>query len=212
MPGLFGAIWLALQGVASIKDSIERQEALLKPSYISSETGQPIYYDNHMRVHGRNGEKLEPRYLKAPDGSLRIQMVGKRSGVVYEDDWAKKMQRWEEDDKRELESEKKYGKLAYNKHHIMFDRPVTTEIATGKVITCLYKGTDPDTKKPVYKKWYFRPECQGKYDYNRTADGDYGIDITEEEYEKLNIICKTCTGLPSDGQVLNKLWGETCFH
>lgn len=96
MPGLFGAIWLALQGVASIKDSIERQEALSKPSYISSETGQPIYYDNHMRVHGRNGEKPEPRYLKAPDGSLRIQMVGKRSGVVYEDDWAKKMQRWEE--------------------------------------------------------------------------------------------------------------------
>ena len=212
MAGLFGAIWLVLQGVAGIHNAIENERCLSKPAYTAKETGRQIYYDNKMRAYGNNREKLEPRYTKAPDGSLRIQMVGNRSGIVYKDNWAKKMQRWEENDERELKNQEKYGKLAYNKYHMMFEKPVTTEITTGKVITCLYKGTDPDTKKPVYKKWYFHPECQGKYDYNRTAKGDYGIDITEEEYDKLNILCKTCTNLPTDGQVLNKLWGYTCFH
>ena len=89
---------------------------------------------------------------------------------------------------------------------------MTREIETGKVITCLYEGKDPETGKMVYKKWYFRPECQDKYDWSHTVKGDYGIDITEDEYEKLKIIGDTSNHLPSDGQVLNKLWGVECFH
>ena len=80
------------------------------------------------------------------------------------------------------------------------------------MITCLYEGKDPETGKMVYKKWYFRPECQDKYDWRNTVKGDYGIDITEEEYEKLKIIGDTTNHMPSDGKVLNKLWGVECFH
>ena len=44
-----------------------------------------------MRAYGRNGEKLDTRYTTMPNGELRIQMVGKRSGIVYEDSYARKM-------------------------------------------------------------------------------------------------------------------------
>lgn len=91
MSGLFGALWMALQGAAGIHESIEKKEALSKPSYTASETGQAVYHDNNMRAYGRNGEKLDTRYTTMPNGELRIQMVGKRSGIVYEDSYARKM-------------------------------------------------------------------------------------------------------------------------
>lgn len=77
MAGLFWTLWIALQGVAGIHNSIEKQESLSKPSYIVPETGQPVYRDNNMRGYGRNGEKLDTRYTTMPNGELRIQMVGK---------------------------------------------------------------------------------------------------------------------------------------
>lgn len=39
MSGLFGTLWMALQGAAGIHESIEKKEALSKPSYTASETG-----------------------------------------------------------------------------------------------------------------------------------------------------------------------------
>ena len=104
------------------------------------------------------------------------------------------------------------GKLAYMQYNPYFGRSVTTEIATGRTITCLFSGKDPETGKMVYKKWYFRPECQDKYDWRNTVKGDYGIDITEDEYNRLKTVLSSYTEIPSDGQVLNKLWGYTCFH
>jgi hypothetical protein len=43
-------------------------------------------------------------------------------------------------------------------------------------------------------------------DYNKTATGDEGIIITEEEYKKLDIVGATYSNLPSDFDVLDKLW------
>ena len=95
--------------------------------------------------------------------------------------------------------------MQYNPY---FGRSVTTEIATGRTITCLFAWEHGD--KPIYKKWYFRPECQDKFGYRETVKGDYGIDITKEEYYKLQTIGISYSNLPSDQKVLDDLWGRNC--
>ncbi len=182
MSGLFGALWLALQGAAGIHESIEKKEALSKPSYTASETGQPVYHDNNMRAYGRNGEKLDARYTTMPNGELRIQMVGKRSGIVYEDSYARKMQRINERDAEELKREKKYGHLAYLKYHEMYKNRYTTEISTGKIIAAIYGNDFSGT----YRKFYLKGN-EKLYSRTDAAEGDYGIPITKEEYQKYDI-------------------------
>ena len=106
---------------------------------------------------------------------------------------------------REKQDAIERGKLAYMQYNPYFRRSVTTEIATGRTTTCLFGGKDPETKEPFYKKWYFRPECQDKYDWRNTVKGDYGIDITKEEYYKLKTVLSSYTEIPSDQKVAWKL-------
>lgn len=198
MAGLFGAIWLALQGAASVKNSIEKQEALSKPSYTSPETGQPVYHDNHMRAYGRNGEKLEPKYTHMPNGELRIQMVGKRSGIVYEDDYARKMQRINTQDEEELKREKEYGYLAYRKYHELYKNWFTTEISTGKIIAALYAKES----EGIYRKFYLKSKPISNY--TQSEKGDFGVPITRWEYEKFEISSKTFSELPDVYESIGK--------
>lgn len=200
MAGLFGALWLALWGASEVKDSIEKSESLSKPSYIAPETGQPVYQDNHMRKYGKNGEKLEPRYLHNPDGSLRIQMVGKRTGIVYEDDYLKKIKRMESLDNEKLKRAKECGDLAYHKFDVRHTRSLTTEISTGKIIAALYDSPS----KGIYRKFYLQnmPVC--KYGSTDAEPGDFGIPITYWEYKKLNIMEGTHSGLPNTYDFIGK--------
>ena len=192
MSGFFGALWLALWGAGEIKNSIEKNEALSKPSYIAPETGQPVYRDNHSKLYGKNGEKLEPRYLKNPDGSLRIQMVGKRSGIVYEDDYLKKIKRMEALDEDHLRRAKEYGDLAYLKYDARYGRSLTTEISTGKIIAALYDVPS----KGIYRKFYLKNMPVSQHIRTEADSDDFGIPITKFEYEKLNILQGTHSGLP----------------
>ena len=50
----------------------------------------------------------------------------------------------------------KNGKPACLKFNLFFRKRVTTEIATGKVITCICEGYDEDGNRE-YRKWYFNP-------------------------------------------------------
>lgn len=188
MAGLFGALWLALKGASEVKDSIEKSEALSKPSYIAPETGQPVYQDNNMRKYGKNGEKLEPKYLHNPDGSLRIQMVGKRTGIIYEDDYMRKVERMKPQDEEHLKEAKKSGKLAYQKFDARYGRSLTTEISTGKIIAALYSS--PSTG--IFRKFYLtnNPEINHitKMMKTQAAEGDFGVPITVFEYNKLDIV------------------------
>lgn len=192
MAGFLGALWLALWGAGEIKNSIEKSEALSKPSYIAPETGQPVYRDNHSKLYGKNGEKLEPRYLKNPDGSLRIQMVGKRTGIVYEDDYLKKIKRMESLDETHLKRAKEYGDLAYLKYDAKYGRSLTTEISTGKIIAALYDYPS----KGIYRKFYLKNMPVTQYIRTEADSDDFGIPITKFEYEKLNILQGTHTSLP----------------
>lgn len=200
MAGLFGALWLALWGVSEVKDSIEKSESLSKPSYIAPETGQPVYRDNHMRKYGKNGEKLEPRYLHNPDGSLRIQWVGKRTGIVYEDDYLQKIKRMESLDNDKLKRAKECGDLAYLKFDARHERSLTTEISTGKIIAALYDSPS----KGIYRKFYLQNMPVSKYGSTDADPGDFGIPITYWEYKKLNIMQGTHSGLPKTYDSIGK--------
>lgn len=92
------------------------------------------------------------------------------------------MQKINERDAEELKSAKKYGKLAYLKYHEMYPNRYTTEISTGKIIATIYKIDSYG----IYRKFYLKGN---KRLYGRTnaEEGDYGIPITRDEYQKYDI-------------------------
>lgn len=157
--------------------------------YISSEQVKSV------ETTDRNGVKL-------------YSAVGVNSSKVYDTSYGRGTQRLLEYSEREKQDAIERGKLAYMQYNPYFGRSVTTEIATGRTITCLFACEHGD--KPIYKKWYFRPECQDKFGYGETVKGDYGIDITKEEYYKLQTVGISYSNLPSDRKVLYDLWGMDC--
>ena len=170
-----------------------------------------VHYMDRLCNDYINGEKVKRVETRDKNGVKLYSTVGVNSKKVYKTSYDGRTQRLLDISEQNKQREIEYGNLAYLQYNPYFGRQVTTEIETGRTITCLYSGKNPETGKMIYKKWYFHPECQDKYDWRNTVKGDYGIDITEEEYEKLKIIGDTSNHLPSDGQVLNKLWGLDCF-
>ena len=159
-----------------------------------------------------NGEKLYPHAYTDQYGNWHSCMHGVQSGKTYYDSvdaTVARMKPWDEERIAQAKAEGKNCCLVYNP---IFEKSVSTEISTGKVITCLYKGTNDKTGVKSYRKFYFNPNTQKKWDYDRTEKGDYGIEITQAEYERLNSWPSTYSTLPKDGQVLNELWGVDCFH
>ena len=78
-------------------------------------------------------------------------------------------------------------------------------MSTGKVIACLFKSILNDGTTE-YRKFYCNNPNPNGWDYNKTTTGDEGIIITEEEYKKLDVVGATYSNLPSDFDVLDKLW------
>ena len=209
---MFGGI-LAFLGIyaGSALNALADDVSMMKHSCTVDKDGN-IHYIDRLCNEYINNERVKKVETKDKNGVKLYSTVGVKSGRVYKTSYDGRTQRMFDISEQNKQMEIERGNLAYLQYNPYFGRHVTTEIATGKVITCLYEGKDPETGKMVYKKWYFRPECQDKYDWRNTTKGDYGIDITEDEYEKLKIIGDTSNHLPSDGKVLNKLWGYTCFH
>ena len=209
---MFGGL-LAFLGIyaGSALNALADDVSMMKHSCTVDKDGN-IHYIDRLCNEYINNERVKKVETKDKNGVKLYSTVGVKSGRVYKTSYDGRTQRMFDISEQNKQMEIERGNLAYLQYNPYFGRHVTTEIATGKVITCLYEGKDPETGKMVYKKWYFRPECQDKYDWRNTTKGDYGIDITEDEYEKLKIIGDTSNHLPSDGKVLNKLWGYTCFH
>lgn len=152
-----------------------------------------------------NGERVKRVETTDRNGVKLYSTVGVNSSKVYDTSYGRGTQQLFAMSEYEKQDAIERGKLAYMQYNPYFGRQVTTEIATGRTITCLFEGKDPETKEPFYKKWYFRPECQDKYDWRNTVKGDYGIDITKEEYYKLKTVFSSYTEIPSDQKVAWKL-------
>lgn len=201
---MFLGIFLAALGISGAKCAIENSQ-IKRDSRTVDEKGNVHYYDRQLRSY-INGERVERVETQDKDGVTLYSTVGVNSHKVYETRYGRNEQIMFEMSEEDKQYRIKKGYLAYSQYNPYFRKRVTTEISTGRTITCLFSGKNQKTGKQIYKKWYYRPECQNKYQYDTTVDGDFGIDITEEEYRKLNVL-GSHSKVPSDGDVLFKLWG-----
>ncbi|MDE6024932.1 MAG: hypothetical protein K2G45_05700 [Lachnospiraceae bacterium] len=175
----FGTLLLgALLGISKIKDAIDNADAMSTPIN-HLDDGTPVYMNNKLDTY-INGEKIVTKYAYDINGDLYLQRVGEISGRVYNDPVQNQLKIEKERDRKNLEFSKKLGLLAYEKYNPKYKRQLTTEISTGKVIAVLYKLGDE------YRKFYLNEKCSS---YNKSAPGDFGILISKEEYNKLNIVC-----------------------
>lgn len=209
MFGILGVLgFLGALGVSGTKAAIEDVK-MKSSSREVDEKGNVHSYDRLCREY-INGERVERIIRYDKYGHQHCYTVGVQSKKIYSDTHDVFMERMKKEDEKALQMANKYGELAYNKYDPRFDKAVTTEISTGKVIVCLAETWNEKQKKQIYRKFYEKP-FPNKWDYNKTAEGDYGIDITEDEYKKLNIICSTFTTIPTDPNVLNEFWGVDYF-
>ena len=194
---------LGIAGIKEIKDNYE----IKKLSSEYDKNGNLHYIDNQCRDY-MNGERVQQIVKEDANGIPLYSTVGMSSSKVYETSYGRGTQQlmayYEKGKQEDIER----GLLGYMQFNPYFGRAVLTELSTNRTITCLFEW-EPSHGKNIYRKWYFRPECQGKYDYNKTVDGDYGIEITKEEYEKLNqVLCHTARNIPSDMKVYYDLIGR----
>ena len=123
-------------------------------------------------------------------GHRHTLTIGKNSKKIYEDshdyflydqkvksveDWYKAI---------------KDGLLAYNKYTDVICTFIKTEIATDKPIAALYKNTS----KGIFRKFYLKKSIQVETGLTKSIyslDGDFGIPISYDDYNRLNIDYKT---------------------
>lgn len=202
---MFGGLlaFLGIYGASAAKAAYDNYD-MKKVSRRVDENGNVHYMDRLCNDY-INGERVKRVETTDRNGVKLYSTVGVNSSRVYNTSYGRGTQQLLAMSERDKQDAIECGKLAYVQYNPYFGRSVTTEIATGRTITCLFEGKDPETKEPFYKKWYFRPECQDKYDWRNTVKGDYGIDITKEEYYKLKTVPSSYTEIPSDQKVAWKL-------
>ena len=198
--------FLAALGISGTKCAIEDSQ-IKHESRTIDEKGNVHYYDRQLRDY-INGERVERIETKDANGVTLFSTVGVNSSKVYDTSYGRGTQQLLEYSERNKQQNLKYGKNSYTQYNPYFGTFVTTEISSGRTITCLFDGKNHKTGKKFYRVWYFRPECQGKFDYNATVEGDMGIEITKEEFDKLKFGCLKCKSIPSDYNVTKKLWGD----
>ena len=167
-----------------------------------------VHYADRLCNEYINGERVKRVETTDRNGVKLYSTVSVNSSKVYDTSYGRGTQQLFEMSEHDKQENLKYGKNVYSQYNPYFEKTVTTEISSGRTITCLFSGKNSKTGKEFYRVWYFRPECQGKLDYNTTVDGDMGIEITKEEFNKLNFGTLTCTCMPSDYDVVHALWGD----
>lgn len=168
-----------LFGGAAISAGIDNAKMMSKP-YRYLDDGTPVYLDRKCKEWA-NGEKIVATYDYQNN---KLVYAGQRSGKVYidpEENTRRRMDEMSEKYKREAIER---GYLAYKKYDHRVKRSITCEISTGKYIAAL-KG---NKYGGGYRKYYLnRPDFEF-HNCHMKDDNDEGIEITREEFNKLNII------------------------
>ena len=140
-----------------------------------------------------NGERTYQDVKYDQYGNRHNYTVGCSSNHVYGDEFDQQLAREREWDEKDKQQSIRLGKLAYAKYFPEKRKRQTCEISTGKYISCLYEGYGG---------------CRKFYSFNdnltSSAPGDFGVEISKEEYKKLNIVGGTHSCLP-DHNVVMKL-------
>lgn len=163
---------------AGIAAAIENADMMSKP-YRHLDDGTPVYLDRKCN-EWVNGEKMIATYDYT---NKKLVYAGQRSGKVYIDPEANQRRRMDEMSEKYKREAIEAGRLAYAKYDHRVGRRVTCEISTGKYIAAL----QGNKYGMGYRKFYL-PDNYESYTLYKRADGDEGIEITREEFNKLNIV------------------------
>lgn len=194
---------LGLLGGAAAKVAYDNYD-MKKYTSRYDEKGNLHYMDANCHEY-INGERVITTSKEDANGIKHEYVIGANSNKVYEKSLGRGTQRLLEMSENDKKTSIELGFNAYSQYNPYFGRFVATEISTGRTITCLFDVELKDGRS-MYRKWYFRPECQGKLDYYKTVEGDMGIEITKEEFNKLFVAGASYSSSPTDTNVKNKLW------
>ena len=201
---------LGLKGAASIGRAVEDTQSKKNSACIDAHGN--ICSVGRTGKYYINGEETYRWTEYDKYGNQHNMNIGVNSGKVYTDSFDDEVKMRTQSDEIEKQHMLKLGYLAYNKYDFRFRQPVTTEIATGKVIAALCIEHTEDHHAGGYYKFYYKERTpHSSCDFDKSAIGDYGIKISKEEYDKLNIPDSTCHCIPNDPNVANKLLRTNVF-
>ena len=184
MSGLGLFLSALLGGTKAVGRAIENKK-MKDYTYKVNENGQATWLDFDANQYV-NGEKLVGKLERKPDGQLYRLEVGQRSGKVYVDPYENVMSKMDRQNFLERSSSEKY--------HREFHCVASTELATEKIIICIY-GSD---YSKIYRKWYLNNKVIDKYNNSpEPDDNDFGVPITKDEYDRLRREMHTYSTIPT---------------
>lgn len=193
-------IFLSVLGISGL--SCLSDNHYCKKTSIHKEGNDTVWYDRKGREI-RNGEYTTYRIREDKYGNFGGQVVGLKTGTVYEDKLSEEYAFHKSEEKQCLEFAKKSDDLAYNKYYPQYNKAFTTEISTGKIISCLWEYKEFPSGETKFRKYYFNPTTM-KWPKG-TAPGDMGIEITRDEYVRLRCFMCTATTFPTDYEMREKV-------
>lgn len=194
---------LGIFGGAAAKAAYDNYN-MKKYSTRYDENGNRHYFDR-LGTDYINGEKIISGGYTDTKGIYHRTEIGLNSNKVYTDYVCPSEQLKADYQKEEIQWAKDHNVLIANIYQPRFKKAVATELSTGKVIACMmdYKVNGVEH----YRKFYVKPDAK-EYEYNKTAKGDMGIEITKDEYYKMFTVPPTYSCLPSDYDVVNALYAD----
>lgn len=184
---IFGTILLG----SAIRCAIDNESCKSRGCGLTS-TGEMISYDRKGRMC-INGERCRTEY-KTIGGKMYSQEVGVNTGIIYRDSYKEELYSLLARNEIARIMADEDGALAYYSYEPGWCEQwqtewVTREISTKKIIARLEvkKASDwkIDSETWIYKKYYLAKNNR-QFSFNIEED-DEGIEISKEEFRKLNI-------------------------
>ncbi len=183
-----GTLFLSIAlGGSAIKCGLENRKMMSKP-FRYLDDGTPVYLDRLANEHA-NGEKIISKYNYQLG---RVQQVGEISGRVYSDPVECTRKRMDAQSEKYRQEAIANGKLAYMRYDHVRQHEITCEVSTNKFIAYL-----EGRKDGTYWKYYL-PANVGWINCQSKPDTSYAVEITQEEFDKLNIYFGTHSAFDSN--------------
>lgn len=165
-------------GGAAISAGIDNANMMKEP-YRHLDDGTPVYLDRKCQ-EWVNGEKIVATYDYQ---NKKLVYAGNKSGRVYLDPEENQKRRMDAMSEEYKDNAIKLGLLAYRKYDHRVKRFITCEISTGKYIARLQGN-----KYGGECRKFYLPSNYESYTLYKSAEGDEGVIITEDEFCRLNIV------------------------
>ena len=144
--------------------------------------GTPVYIDRKCH-EWINGEKVIATYDYE---NQKLVYAGQKSGKVYYDPEQKQAERMRKTyDEPNLKQAKERGDLTCKLWYPQYKMMLSTELATNRIIIRISKNYKTNQYKKYYYTGNYQP-CISNGCFKFPDDGNMGVEISKEEYDKLN--------------------------